>query len=332
MLHTELKFKYRKNKEMKSLSMIEVKNVIKRFNDKLVTDNLSFSIEKGEIFGLLGPNGAGKSTLINTMVGLIKMDKGEIIIGDYNISKDPLKARGIVGLVPQEIALFEGLNAKDNLEYWGGLYGLRGSLLKERINEVLKIVSLEDQGKKIVKKYSGGMKRRLNIAAALMHHPEILIMDEPTVGIDPQSRNYIFEMIQKINKENKTTIIYTSHYMEEVELLCHKILIIDQGKEVAYGTKEELKRMIKSNKVINIRATGELNSLMFQLKKSKDIRHVELDGEELKIVANEKMDLNGLLLEISKQKVNIKNISIEEVSLEEVFLTLTGKKLRDKED
>lgn len=312
--------------------MIEVKNVIKRFNDKLVTDNLTFSIDTGEIFGLLGPNGSGKSTLINIMVGLIKMDKGEIIIGDYNISKDSLKARKIVGLVPQEIALFEGLNAKDNLEYWGGLYGLRGALLKERINEVLKIVSLEDQGKKIVKKYSGGMKRRLNIAAALMHHPQILIMDEPTVGIDPQSRNYIFEMIQKINKENKTTIIYTSHYMEEIELLCHKILIIDEGKEVAYGTKEELKRMIKNNKVINIRATGELDSLMFQLKKSKDIRHVELEGENLKIVANEKMDLNELLLEISKQKVNIKNISIEEISLEEVFLTLTGKKLRDKED
>ncbi|HEY5525615.1 MAG TPA: ABC transporter ATP-binding protein, partial [Clostridium sp.] len=243
-----------------------------------------------------------------------------------------LKARKIIGLVPQEIALFEGLNAKDNLEYWGGLYGLKGALLKERINEVLKIVSLEDQGKKIVKKYSGGMKRRLNIAAALMHHPQILIMDEPTVGIDPQSRNYIFEMIQKINKENKTTIIYTSHYMEEIELLCHKILIIDEGKEVAYGTKEELKRMIKSNKVINIRATGALDSLMFRLKKSKDIRHVELEGENLKIVANEKMDLNELLLEISKQKINIKNISIEEISLEEVFLTLTGKKLRDKED
>jgi ABC-2 type transport system ATP-binding protein len=312
--------------------MIEVKNVIKRFNDKLVTDNLTFNIEEGEIFGLLGPNGSGKSTLINIMVGLIKMDKGEIIIGDYNISKDSLKARKIVGLVPQEIALFEGLNAKDNLEYWGGLYGLKGVLLKERINEVLKIVSLSDQGKKIVKKYSGGMKRRLNIAAALMHHPQILIMDEPTVGIDPQSRNYIFEMIKKINKENKTTIIYTSHYMEEIELLCDKILIIDQGKEVAYGTKKELKRMIKSNKVINIRATGELNSLMFELKKLKDIRHVELEWEELKIVANEKMDLNALLLEISKQRINIKNISIEEISLEEVFLTLTGKKLRDKED
>ncbi|PRR81231.1 ABC transporter ATP-binding protein [Clostridium vincentii] len=314
------------------MSMIEVKNVIKRFNDKLVTDNLTFSIDEGEIFGLLGPNGSGKSTLINTMVGLIKMDKGEIIIGDYNISKDSLKARKIVGLVPQEIALFQGLNAKDNLEYWGGLYGLNGALLKERINEVLKIVSLEDQGKKVVKKYSGGMKRRLNIAAALMHHPKILIMDEPTVGIDPQSRNCIFEMIQKINKENKTTIIYTSHYMEEIELLCNKILIIDQGKEVAYGTKEDLKRMIKNNKVINIRATGELDSLMFQLEKSKDIRQVEVEGENLKIVANEKMDLNELLLEISKQKVNIKNISIEEVSLEEVFLTLTGKKLRDKED
>ncbi|MDS0525963.1 ABC transporter ATP-binding protein [Clostridium sp. SHJSY1] len=313
------------------MNMIEVKNITKRFNDKLVLDNVSFSIEKGEIFGLLGPNGAGKSTLMNTIVGLVKMDKGEILVGQHDINKEPLKARRMIGLVPQDIALFEGLNARDNLEYWGGLYGLKGKLLKERIEEALKMVGLEDQVKKTVKKYSGGMKRRLNIAAAVLHHPEIIIMDEPTVGIDPQSRNYIFEMIQKINKERKTTIIYTSHYMEEVELLCNNIFIMDLGKEVAYGTKEELKRMVQSDKIINIKASGNLDILELELRKLNNIRKVHIDEEVVNIVCNDKMNLNQLLIEISKHDVKIRNISVEEISLEEVFLTLTGKSLRDKE-
>jgi ABC-2 type transport system ATP-binding protein len=313
------------------MNMIEVKNITKRFNDKLVLDNVSFNIEKGEIFGLLGPNGAGKSTLINTIVGLIKMDKGQIIAGQHDINKEPLKARSMIGLVPQEIALFEGLNARDNLEYFGGLYGLKGKLLKERIEEALEMVGLSDQGKKTIKKYSGGMKRRLNIAAAVMHHPEIIIMDEPTVGIDPQSRNYIFEMIQKISKERSTTIIYTSHYMEEVELLCNNIFIMDLGKEIAYGTKTELKRMVQSDRIINIKATGDLDILQLELKKISSIRKINIDEDIVKIVCSDKMSLNELLIEISKCTVEIKNISVDEISLEEVFLTLTGKKLRDKE-
>lgn len=313
-------------------NMIEIKNLTKRFSDKLVTDNISLNIKRGEVFGLLGPNGAGKSTLMSQIVGIISIDKGEIIIGGYSISKEPLKAKKLIGLVPQEIALFEGLNAEDNLEYFGGLYGLKGSLLKERIDEALAMVALEDQGKKVVKKYSGGMKRRLNIAAATMHHPELIIMDEPTVGIDPQSRNYIFEMVKKINKERNTTIIYTSHYMEEIETLCDKVFIIDQGKEIAYGTKEEIKRMIKSDKTINIKALGDINSLIFHLKGLRSVRQVTINKDNLKIIANEKIDLNELLVEISRQKIDIKNISVEEVSLEEVFLTLTGKNLRDKEE
>lgn len=314
------------------MKFIETKNLTKRFNDKLVIDNVSLGIEKGEIFGLLGPNGAGKSTLINLMVGLLKIDRGEVVIGGYNISKEPLKAKEKIGLVPQEIALFENLNAKENLEYWGGLYGLRGAMLRERINEALEIAALQDHIKKPVKKYSGGMKRRLNIAAAMMHHPEVLIMDEPTVGIDPQSRNYIFEVVKKMNKEYNSTIIYTSHYMEEIETLCDNIFILDLGKEVAYGSKEELKRMVISDKVIKIKAQGELEELMFDIKKLSLIRGVEIKGEELKIIANEKITLNELFNEISKHKVEVKNIGIEEPTLEEVFLTLTGKKLRDKEE
>ncbi len=314
------------------MSIIEVKNVTKRFDDKLVTDNISLNIEEGEIFGLLGPNGAGKSTLINIIVGLIEKDKGSINICGMDISKEPLKTKRSIGLVPQEIALFEGLNARDNLEYFGGLYGLRGKELKERINEALSIVALDREDKKQVKKYSGGMKRRLNIAAALMHHPKVIIMDEPTVGVDPQSRNYIFEMIKKINKERKTTIIYTSHYMEEVEELCSRVFILDSGKEIALGTKEELKRMVRGDKIIDIQADGAVEEAALAIKNLRDVKNVDASKGYMKIAAKETIELEDILKTASKEKIKIKNISVEETSLEEVFLTLTGKNLRDKEE
>ena len=313
------------------MNIVEVNNITKRFNDKLVLDNVSFNIKKGEVFGLLGPNGAGKSTLINLMVGLLKLDKGQVLIGSNDITKDPIKTKERIGLVPQEIALFESLNAKENLEYWGGLYGLKGKLLKERIDEAIEISALKDHLKNPVKKYSGGMKRRLNIAAAMMHHPEVLIMDEPTVGVDPQSRNHIFEVVKKMNKEYSTSIIYTSHYMEEVELLCDNILILDLGKEVAYGNKEELKRMVTSDKVIKIKAQGKLEELAYEIKKLSNIRGTEVINDEIKVICNEGITINSILDVISKYKVAVKNIGIEEPTLEEVFLTLTGKNLRDEE-
>lgn len=314
------------------MKAVEVKNLTKRFNDKLVLDNVSFEIRKGEIFGLLGPNGAGKSTLINLIVGLIQMDKGEVTVEEYDIKKDPLKAKEKIGLVPQEIALFESLTAKENLEYWGGLYGLKGNLLKERIDEALELAALKEHLKKPVKKYSGGMKRRLNIVAAMMHHPEILIMDEPTVGVDPQSRNHIFDVVKKMNKENNTTVIYTSHYMEEVEILCDNIMILDLGKELAYGSKDELKRMVVSDKVIKIRADGEIQDLMFDIRKLNSVKGVDINDMEIKVVAKDNISLNELFDVISKHKVMVRNIGIEEPNLEEVFLTLTGKNLRDKEE
>lgn len=321
-----------REKENLYMSIIEVENVTKRFDDKLVTDNISLNIEEGEIFGLLGPNGAGKSTLINIIVGLIEKDKGSVSICGMDISKEPLKTKRLIGLVPQEIALFEGLNARDNLEYFGGLYGLRGKELKERINEALSIVALDKEDKKQVKKYSGGMKRRLNIAAALMHHPKVIIMDEPTVGVDPQSRNYIFEMIKKINKERKTTIIYTSHYMEEVEELCSRVFILDSGKEIALGTKEELKRMVRGDKIIDIQADGAVEEAALAIKNLRDVKNVDASKGYMKIAAKETIELEDILKTASKEKIKIKNISVEETSLEEVFLTLTGKNLRDKEE
>ncbi|MDF2673397.1 MAG: export transporter ATP-binding protein [Clostridiales bacterium] len=314
------------------MSKIEVKNLTKRFSDKLVLDNISLKIEEGEIFGLLGPNGAGKSTLINLIIGLIKADNGDVIVGGHSISKEPIKVREQIGVVPQEIALFESLNARDNLEYWGGLYGLKGEKLKERIDEAIKIAGLEDNLKKKVKTYSGGMKRRLNVVAAMMHHPEILIMDEPTVGVDPQSRNHIFQVVKEMNKNHNATIIYTSHYMEEVEHLCSNIFILDLGKEVAFGTKEQLKRMVQDDKVFRIKATGDLNSLMFSLKKNSKIRGIEKESDGLKIITSADLNLNEVLNEIQTSNLQIKNLGIDEPSLEEVFLTLTGKKLRDGEE
>lgn len=314
------------------MNKIEVKNLTKRFSDKLVLDNISLKIEEGEIFGLLGPNGAGKSTLINLIIGLIKADNGDVIVGGHSISKEPIKVREQIGVVPQEIALFEALNAKDNLEYWGGLYGLKGAVLKKRIDEAIEIAGLEGNLKKKVKTYSGGMKRRLNIVAAMMHHPEILIMDEPTVGVDPQSRNHIFQVVKNMNNNYNTTIIYTSHYMEEVEHLCRNVFILDLGKEVAFGTKEQLKRMVQDDKIFRIKASGDLNTLMFNLKKSKKIRRIEKETDGLKIISSSDLNINEILNEIQTSNIQVKSLGIDEPSLEELFLTLTGNKLRDEEE
>lgn len=314
------------------MAKIEVNNLTKRFNDKLVLDNISMKVEDGEVFGLLGPNGAGKSTLINIMVGILKPDYGDVLVGGYSIEKDPISVKKQIGLAPQEIALFESFTATENLEYWGGLYGLKGNKLKKKIGEAIEIAGLNEHIKKKVKNYSGGMKRRLNIVAAMMHNPEILVMDEPTVGVDPQSRNYIFQIIKKTNRDYNTTIIYTSHYMEEIEHLCNRVFIMDRGKEVAFGNKEQLKRMIQNNRIIRIKASGDLDNLMLNLKKDIRIRLVEMEEQEIKIITDTDFNINFLLDEIQTSKVEIKTLRIDEPSLEEIFLTLTGKKLKDRED
>lgn len=194
------------------MDIVKVNNITKRFNDKLALDNISFSVKEGEIFGLIGPNGAGKSTLINIITNLMLPNSGSIQINGLDLSKDYIKAKSIIGLVPQELALIEALTPFDNLEYFGAFYGLKGKLLQERINEALEVIGLTEVKKKKVKKLSGGMQRRLNIGIALLNHPKILILDEPTVGVDPQSRNHIFNFIKDISKKQKTTVIYTSHY------------------------------------------------------------------------------------------------------------------------
>lgn len=311
------------------MSIIEVKNVTKRFNDKLVLDNVSYEVNKGEIFGFIGPNGAGKSTLINIMTSLLSPDSGTVKICGYDILKEPIKAKECIGYVPQDISLIEELNVYDNLEFFGALYGLKGKELKERINEALEVTGLQEKKKEKVKKFSGGMKRRLNIAAAIMHHPKVLIMDEPTVGVDPQSRNHIFTFTKNICKEWGTTVIYTSHYMEEVEELCRRVFIIDLGKEVSYGTKEEIKASVFPNNKVIIEASDITAEVILNIEKLTGVIKVKEQDDIISLTIDSNFKLHNVLSIIEQYGVNVKKISYEDARLEDVFLALTGKKLRD---
>lgn len=311
------------------MSLIEVKNITKRFNDKLALDNISFSVDEGEFFGLIGPNGAGKSTLINIITNLMVPNNGSIEINNMDLIKNPVEVKSIMGLVPQELAIIEHLSSYDNLEYFGALYGLSGKLLKERIDEALEIAGLTDVKRKKVKKLSGGMKRRLNIVLALLHHPKILVLDEPTVGVDAQSRNYIFSFLQDLSKKNKTTIIYTSHYMEEVEHLCSKIFIIDEGKEVACGTKDYLKSLVFNETKIAIELTNISAQLIFELKNTIGVKSISENNNILDLSIDNDFVLSKALSIIENNDSNIIKISYNDYNLEDVFLNLTGKSLRN---
>lgn len=311
------------------MAIIEVENITKRFNDKLVLDNVSYSVEKGEVFGFIGPNGAGKSTLINIMTSLLVPDSGTIKICGYDIIKEPIKAKECIGYVPQDLSLMEEMNAYDNLEFFGALYGLKGKELKERIREALKVTGLEDTKRKKVKKFSGGMKRRLNIAVAILHHPKVLILDEPTVGVDPQSRNHIFSFIRTICKEWGTTVLYTSHYMEEIEELCKRVFIIDLGKEIAYGNKEEIKASFSSNNKIRVETEGINGEVLVRLKEIDGVEKVLEEDNVLSITINSKFTLSTALSILESSGIVMKKITYDDIKLEDVFLSLTGKTLRN---
>lgn len=311
------------------MSIVKVSNVTKRFNDKLVLDNISFEIEEGEIFGLIGPNGAGKSTLINIMTTLVEATNGSVEIGGYDIVKQPIEAKSLIGLVPQELALMEEMTAYDNLLFFGSLYGLSYKVLKERINEALMATGLMDRKKEKVKKFSGGMKRRLNIAAALMHHPRILIMDEPTVGVDPQSRNHIFEFTKKICKERNTTVIYTSHYIEEIEELCSKVFIMDLGKEIASGSQEQIKSLSGEQTKV-ILTVGHLSGeIVLKLRGLEGVSLVTEEGNQVTLTINKDFKLTSAIALLESYSSQLQGIRYEEPRLEDVFLWLTGKSLRD---
>ena len=310
-------------------SIIKVENITKRFKEKLVLDNVSYEVNKGEIFGFIGPNGAGKSTLINIMTGILVPNNGTISICGYDILKEPIKAKSCIGYVPQEIALIEEINAYANLEYFGALYGLKGKVLKERIKEALEITGLSEKKKEKVKNFSGGMKRRLNIAVAIMHHPKVLILDEPTVGVDPQSRKHIFDFVRSVTKEQGTTVVYTSHYMEEVEELCDRVFIMDLGKEVAYGNKEDVKASVFPNNKVIIEVSDLVGEDLLALKNVNDVLNVSQEENNLILTIGEEFKLAQVLFFLEKNNKTIKKITYDEAKLEDVFLALTGKSLRN---
>lgn len=311
------------------MNALEIKNLTKKFSDFIAVDNMSLSIAQGEIFGFLGSNGAGKSTTINMIAGLLRSNEGEINILGKNSKKHSRFAKMNIGIVPQDIAIYEELTAYENVKFFAGLYGLRGTELKERVEEALHFVGLSDKHKSYPKNFSGGMKRRLNIACALAHRPKLIIMDEPTVGIDPQSRNYILQSVRKLN-EMGSTIIYTSHYMEEVEEICTKIAIVDHGKIIAEGTKEQLKAIITDTKDVWIEVKVIENMNVDQLKEISGVKAVQIEENVIKVNSDTGVNnLNKIIQYFISHDIEIRSLEEQAPNLETVFLTLTGRKLRD---
>jgi len=308
---------------------VEVKGLKKFYKDIKAVNGVDFSIQSGEIFSLLGPNGAGKTTTINVLTGLFPPNAGDAVIFGHSIKKEPLKAKALMGVVPQEIALYEDLSARENLVFWGKLYGLRGKPLQTRVDEVLELIGLRDRQRQRVSKYSGGMKRRVNIGIALLHLPKLVVMDEPTVGIDPQSRRHIMDNVLALNKQGMT-VLYTTHYMEEAQELSDHIAIMDQGKIVASGTHAELVKLVGEQDRVELTLSQDGDKVLKEWKKVKGVSKVDQDGERITLLATDSNAVLPDLFRIANQfNARISSIAIHEPNLETVFLHLTGKALRD---
>lgn len=313
------------------MSYIKIDEVSKRFDEKTVLQNVSFDIHKGEILGLIGPNGAGKTTLINILLGLLQADKGEVSFSGKRIEDDELAIKAKIGFIPQEIALIDDTSCWHNLLYFATLYNLRGKARTKACEDALQLIGLEAEKNKKVSKLSGGMKRRLNIACATMHKPELLILDEPTVGIDPQSRNYIFEYLLHLNREEQCTILYTSHYMEEVDRLCDRIFILDEGKEVAYGEKENIRALVESGRQVEfINETNLSDETIEEIKAIDGVKDARQKDNTLTLeISPTIFSLNKVIRLLEDRHINLLQVSYKQISLEQVFLELTGKELRE---
>lgn len=311
------------------MDIVKIKGLTKKFGDFTAVDNIDFSIKEGEIYGLLGPNGAGKSTVINMICGLITTTKGSIEVLGKDNKKNSNSAKRNIGVVPQDIAVYEDLTCLENVKFFASLYGIKGYELKKKAFDALEFVGLSDKAKSMPASFSGGMKRRLNIACAIAHTPKLLIMDEPTVGIDPQSRNHILQSVKKLN-ERGCTIIYTTHYMEEVEAISTMISIIDHGKVIVTGTKEELKAIVTDKNTVEVTVIDGTVIKEKQLKEVKGVTDVHVTENKVKIDSLKEINnLDKIILYFTDNGIPIKNIENKIPDLETVFLTLTGRKLRD---
>ena len=307
-------------------NLMSVSHLTKSFKENKVLNEISFEVHRGEVLCILGPNGAGKTTTINILTAALGSDSGEIKFKGKPISRQLRAYKQALGIVPQDVALYDELSAERNLSFFASLYGLHGNELKKAVDEALVFAGLDDRRHDKVKTFSGGMKRRLNIACAIAHHPELVIMDEPTVGIDPQSRNYILESIKKL-RDNGMTVIYTTHYMEEVEVISSRIIIMDHGAIIAEGTKESLKEEIQNEKqyIIEVEENGSISHDDFF-----SIEGVKIDGSIIEITSLKGIEnLDRIIGLLSNRGEKIRNITSENASLEMVFLKLTGRKLRD---
>ena len=307
--------------------MIEVKDLQKSYGDLIAVDRVSFSAGAGTVFGLLGPNGAGKSTTISCLSGLLKPTAGSISVGGFDLATDAVKAKALLGIVPQELAIYEDLSARDNLSYWGAAYGLKGDKLKQRVDHVLNRIGLSDRAGELPKKYSGGMKRRLNFGCGLVHEPAVLLLDEPTVGVDPQSRERLFDLVRE-EKAKGTCVLYTTHYMEEAEKLCDELAIIDHGKIIAGGTLNGLRAEFGGNDIIQLSGSFELARVEPVITELK-AELLSLSSETLMIAIRDGARvLPAVLQAISATGAEIRDTRLSEPNLESLFLKLTGKDLR----
>lgn len=311
------------------MNLLQVKNLEKSFGQRKAVKNVSFNVNKGEVFGLLGPNGAGKSTTLSMICGLQKPDAGTITVGEWRMDSDPMKVKAAVGVVPQDPAIYPQLSARGNLEFWGEINGLRGQELATSVERALRMVGLEDRAKDRSAKLSGGMKRRLNIAAGLLHGPKLLIMDEPTVGVDPQSRNHILETVKAL-RDSGTAVIYTSHYVEEVEQLCDRVAIMDHGQLLAMGTVAELLSKAGEYQELVIRTRTSTEGLLPMIRTLPGIHDALVQGESLKVLTVSAERVMPLLFEaMVETNIQVSEIKINKPNLESLFLKLTGRALRD---
>jgi ABC-2 type transport system ATP-binding protein len=309
--------------------MLEVESLYKRFGHNVAVNNVSFQVQDGDSFGLLGPNGAGKSTTLAMMTGLLIADKGEVRLDGHTLKSDPKYLKRKMGLVPQSIALYENLTAEENLKFWGQVYGVGGSALQDNLKWSLEVAGLTDHKKQLAKRFSGGMQRRLNIAVALIHRPSILIMDEPTVGIDPQSRNHILETVKQLNRDG-VTVIYTSHYMEEVQYLCQRLAIMDNGEMIAYGDLEDVRQLAGAKSTVTLEIAGNSLEVVQALKQDLTFQDVQHEGSAVVFQAQEAASAISRAVSIIANKgAELQKIDVAQPNLETAFLHLTGRRLRD---
>ncbi|MEZ0396146.1 MAG: ATP-binding cassette domain-containing protein [Anaerolineales bacterium] len=312
-------------------AILEVKDLVKKYGDFTAVKGISFAVEEGEIFSLLGPNGAGKTTTLSVLSTLYAATSGEAIIAGHSVTREPMAVRQIIGVVPQELALYEDLSARENLVFWGQMYGLSGQALSKRVDEVLEQIGLRDRAKERVKTYSGGMKRRVNIGIGLLHKPRLLFMDEPTVGIDPQSRRAILDSVKELNRLGMT-VLYTTHYMEEAQELSDRVGIIDHGELIALGTQKELTRQVgeMESLILHIDESEDPQPLAEALRGLKEVRQADIGDHAVTLIVPEAEEaLAPIVTRANELGVKIRSVDIREPNLEALFLHLTGRALRD---